>query len=279
MKNIQKLFAISCLMLSSSVGAWCTVDGTLNTPAFECPVLNLLGLTVKQIDFCTDWSCTTPFNIFTGSKYLAITPSGAVPGSDEIAVNLPTSGTYSHIRILLNNDFLMNGYGKEDTNSWCATGSGTIYATEALAKAAATDTNNSFQLDKLLDEGNGVDAPGYGLIVYGYGTGQNNIPGYTSLSGVSEVREYTHLFRRDEGNDDFFFTTVLQGDYDFGSGKIPSTINFGITLSFPYGGLSAGLAISSEIDTSDPIDQGFTTLTDGSCITWFSGLRFDFVIS
>ena len=37
--------------------------------------------------------------------------------------------------------------------------------------------------------------------------------------------------------------------------------------------------IISDIDTSDPIDQGFTTLTDGSCITWFSGLRFDFFIS
>ena len=172
----------------------------------------------------------------------------------------------------------MNGYGKEDTNIWCATGSGTIYTTEALAKAAATDTNNSFQLDKLLDEGNGVDAPGYGDITYGYGAGQNNIPGYTSHWGVSETREYAHIMRRDDGNDDWFFITVLQGDYDFGSGKIPSTIEFGLTLSFPYGGLSPGLAISSEIDTSDPIDRGFTTLTDGSCITYFAGLYFDFVI-
>ena len=92
-------------MLSSSVGAWCTVDGTLDTPAFECPVMNLLGLTVKQIDFCTDWSCTTPFNAFTGTITLEIAPSGAVPGSDEIAVNLPTSGTYSHIRLLFKNEF------------------------------------------------------------------------------------------------------------------------------------------------------------------------------
>ena len=211
-------------MLSSSVGAWCTVDGTLDTPAYDCPVLNYFGFTAKEIDLCTDWSCTTPFNAFTGSQLVAVNDSGTVDGADEISVYLPTSGTYGYIRMLVNNDFLMNGYGKEDTNSWCATGSGTIYATEALAKAAATDTNNSFQLDKLFDMGNGVDAPGYGDITYGYGTGQNNIPGYTSAWSVSEVREYTHLFRRDEGNDDFFFTTVLQGDYDFGSGKIPSTI-------------------------------------------------------
>ena len=133
MKNIHKLFAISCLILSTNIFA----------------IVNNYGFTLRIIDFCTDWSCTAPFNAFTGSQYVAVNETGAVPGADTISVNLPTSGTYGYIRMLVNNDFLMNGYGKEDTNSWCATGSGTIYATEALAKAAATDTNNSFQLDKL----------------------------------------------------------------------------------------------------------------------------------
>ena len=274
MKNIHKLFAISCLILSSSVGAWCTVDGTLDTPAFECPVLNLLGLTVKQIDFCTDWSCTTPLNVFTGSTYLEITPSGALPGSDEISVNLPTSGTYSQLRLKMDNAWILHGYQASPyaAGKNCATGSATIYATEALAKAAATDTNNSFQLDKLLDEGNGVDAPGYGLIIYGYGTGQNNIPGYTSPTGqVSEVREYTHLLRRDEGNDDFFLTTVLQGDYDFGSGKIPSTITFGITVT-KYSSFDQDLA------DEGMVNSGKATVADGSCITYPTGFLWDFVI-
>jgi hypothetical protein len=273
MKKIIKLFAISCLMLSSSVGAWCTVDGTLNTPAFECPVMNLFGFTTKQIDLCTDWSCTAPINIFTGSKYLEITPSGAVTGSDEISVNLPTSGTYSHIRLLFNNDVLMNGYGKK-SNDWCATGSGTIYATEALAKAAATNTNFSFQLDKWLSWGNGVDASGYGDIIYGYGTGQNNIPGYTSHWSASELNEYTLLIRRDEGNDDFFLTTVLQGDYDFGSGKMPSTIVFGVTMD-KVAALGVALA---DTDNSSPIDRGWTTLTDGSCVTYPAAFLFDYII-
>ena len=256
-------------MLSSSVGAWCTVDGTLNTPAFECPVMNLFGFTTKQIDLCTDWSCTAPINIFTGSKYLEITPSGAVTGSDEISVNLPTSGTYSHIRLLFNNDVLMNGYGKK-SNDWCATGSGTIYATEALAKAAATDTNFSFQLDKWLSWGNGVDASGYGDIIYGYGTGQNNIPGYTSHWSASELNEYTLLIRRDV-NDDIFLTTVLQGDYDFGSGKIPSTINFGITVT-KYGSLEADLA------DQGMVNNGKATAADGSCIVYPSEFLWDFII-
>ena len=263
-------------MLSSSVGAWCTTDGEKDSPAFECPVMNLFGFTTKQIDFCTDWSCTTPFNAFTGSKYLAITPSGAVPGSDEIAVNLPTSGTYSHIRLLLNNDFLMNGYGKpSEPNIWCATGSGTLYATEALAKAAATDTNFSFQLDKWLSWGNGVDASGYGDIYYGYGTGQNNIPGYTSHWGVDELNKYTLLVRRDEGNDDFYITTVLQGDYDFDSGKMPSTINFNVTMD-KFGALGVAQATKGEGTTA--YNRGWTTLTDDSCVTYPGGFLFNYVI-
>ena len=255
-------------MLSSSVGAWCTVDGTLDTPAFECPVLNYFGFTTKEIDLCTDWSCTTPFNAFTGSQLVAINDSGTVDGADEIGVNLPTSGTYSYIRVLINNDFVLNGYGKKNSD-WCATGTTTLYATEVLAKAAATDTNFSFQLDKYLKEGNGVDA--IGAMVYGYGTGQNNIPGYSTENNISAVNEYTTIYSVDSGqNDDFSFTTVLQGNYDFGLG-IPSTINFGIKVT-KYG--SIGFALADDGD----VNWGKSLTAHGGCISYPTGFVWDFVI-
>ena len=255
-------------MLSSSVGAWCTVDGTLNTPAFECPVLNYFGFTTKQIDLCTDWSCTTPFNAFTGSQFIAINDSGTVDGADEIAVNLPTSGTYGYIRLLVNNDFLMNGYGKKNSD-WCATGTTTVYATETLAKAAATDTTFAFQLDKRFQPGNGVDA--LGIITYGYGAGQNNIPGYKTkeIADTSLNNEYTTIYSVDSGqNDDFSFTTVLQGDYGLG---IPSTINFGIKV-FKYG--SIGFALADD----DDVNWGKSLTAHGGCISYPTGFVWDFVI-
>ena len=257
-------------MLSSSVGAWCTVDGTLDTPAFECPVLNYFGFTTKQIDFCADWSCTTTFNAFTGSQLIAINDSGTIDGADGIAVNLPTSGTYGYIRILVNNDFLMNGYGKKNSD-WCVTGTTTVYATEALAKAAATDTNFSFKLDKFFKLGNGVDA--IGDMWYGYGAGQNNVPGYSTGNSISAVNEYTTIYSVDSGqNDDFSFTTVLQGDYDFGSGKLPSTINFGITVT-KYGSIAVTLADESAVA------WGKSLTAHGGCIVYPSGFVWDFVIS
>ena len=270
MKNIQKLFAISFLMLSSSVGAWCTTDGEKDSPALDCPVLNYFGFTTKQIDFCTDWSCTTPFNAFTGSQLVAINDSGTVDGADEIGVNLPTSGTYSYIRVLINNDFVLNGYGKKNSD-WCATGTTTLYATEVLAKAAATDTNFSFQLDKYLKEGNGVDA--IGAMVYGYGTGQNNIPGYSTENNISAVNEYTTIYSVDSGqNDDLSFITVLQGDYDFGSGKLPSTINFGITVT-KYGSITVLLADEAAVAL------GKSLTAHGGCVVMPTDFVWDFVIS
>ena len=261
MKNIQKLFAISCLILSTDIFAETTYT---------------FGWTVRQLDLCTDWSCTTPFNLFTGSQYLAVNEKGAVPGAGEININLPTSGTYGYLRWRAKNEFKLTGYGlnDDDDTTYCASGSPTKYATEALAKAAATNTNFSFQLDKWLSWGNGVDASGYGDIIYGYGTGQNNIPGYTSHWSASELNEYTLLIRRDEGNDDFFLTTVLQGDYDFGSGKMPSTIVFGVTMD-KVAALGVALA---DTDNSSPIDRGWTTLTDGSCVTYPAAFLFDYII-
>ena len=259
MKNIQKLFAISCLILSTDIFAETTYT---------------FGWTVRQLDLCTDWACTTPFNLFTGSQYLAVNETGAVPGSGEISVNLPTSGTYGILRFKAKNEFKLNGYGLNDTDdtTYCASGSPTKYATEALAKAAATESTFSFQLDKFLSWGNGVDAPGYGDISYGYGAGQNNIPGYTSQWSPSQNNKYTIILRREETNDEFFLTTVLQGDYDFGSGEIPSTINLGIEAS------NSVLIMFSTCDT-DAINRGRCTSADeNNCISWLGEPLFDFVI-
>ena len=232
--------------------------------------LNYFEFTLKQVALCTDWSCTNPFEVLNGSVQVAVNESGAAPNKGSFIINLPTSGTFSYIRLLVNNDFVMNGYGSKNSSTYCATGSSTIYATEALAKAAATDMSFAYQLDKNF-VGNGVDASGYGDMQYGYGTGQSNIPGYTSDWNASTVNEYTNIYRRDEGNDDLFLTTVLQGDYDFGSGKLPSTITFGITVTNTYP-LRAALA------TTYNYNRGRTTLTDGSCIIYPGEFLFDFVI-
>ncbi|SVC61027.1 uncharacterized protein METZ01_LOCUS313881, partial [marine metagenome] len=211
MKNNIKYLFLSCLILSTDIFA--NYAHVIGPQVRESYTLHY-GITVRQLDLCTDWACTTPFNLFTGSQYLAVNEKGAVPGAGEISVNLPTSGTYGYIRWKAKNEFQLNGYGLNDTDdtTYCASGSPTKYATEALAKAAATEVSWSMQLDKWLSWGNGVDAPGYGDIIFGYGTGQDNIPGYTSHWSASELNEYTLLIRRDEGNDDFFLTTVLQGD-------------------------------------------------------------------
>ena len=262
-------------MLSSSVGAWCTTDGEKDSPAFECATVNHFGFSIRSIAFCTDWSCTEPLDVFNGSQYVAINSSGAVPGSGEISLSLPTSGTYGYIRLQIDNDFKLNGYGKQATNSWCATGSSSTYATEALAKAAATKISFIYQLDKTFSAGNGVDAPGYGAISYGYGTGQNNISGYTSSESTSSVNEYTFIFSKDSGNDDLFLTTVLQGDYDFSTGNIPGTINFGITVT-KYGSLEADIATQSLVNNGK---ASAIEVTNGSCIVYPSEFLWDFVVS
>ena len=257
MKNIQKLFAISCLILSTNIFA----------------IVNNYGFTLRIIDFCTDWSCTTPFNAFTGSQYVAVNETGAVPGADTISVNLPTSGTYGYIRYKVKNEFKFNGYGEAEGEEYqyCATGSSSDYATEALAKAAATDTTYAMQLAENFSWGNGVDAPGYGDIVYGYGAGQNDIPGYTSHWSASTLNKYTYIFKREETNDEFLLTTVLQGDYDFGSGKIPGTINFGV-------GAANKSLVYVETCTTYGVGRGWCTTVEDTCYARMGEPTFDFVI-
>ena len=258
MKNIQKLFAISCLILSTDIFAVTTYN---------------FGWTVRQLDLCTDWACTTPFNAFTGSQYLAVNETGAVPGSGEISINIPTSGTYGYLRFKAKNEFKLTGYGLNDTDdtTYCASGSPTKYATEALAKAAATESTWAFQLDKWLSWGNGVDAPGYGDMIYGT-TMPSDPSGYTSHWGVEENQKYSIIIRREETNDEFFFTTVLQGDYDFGSGKIPDTINFGV-------GAATTSLIYVQTCTTHAVGRGWcTTVDENICYARMGEPFFDFVI-
>ena len=257
MKNIQKLFAISCLILSTNIFA----------------IVNNYGFTLRIIDFCTDWSCTAPFNAFTGSQYVAVNETGAVPGADTISVNLPTSGTYGYIRYKVKNEFKFNGYGEAEGEEYqyCATGSSSDYATEALAKAAATDTTYAMQLAENFSWGNGVDAPGYGDIAYGT-TMPNDPPGYTSHWGVEDNQPYSMIIRREETNDEFFLITVLQGDYDFGSGKIPGTINFGI-------GAADKSLIYVQTCTTKGVDRGWcATVDENICYARMGEPLFDFVI-
>ena len=257
MKNIQKLFAISCLILSTDIFAVTTYN---------------FGWTVRQLDLCTDWSCTTPFNLFTGSQYLAVNEKGAVPGAGEININLPTSGTYGYLRWRAKNEFKLTGYGlnDDDDTTYCASGSPTKYATEALAKAAATESTWSMQLDKWLSWGNGVDAPGYGDVIF-TDTMPNDPPGYTSHWSNWESEPYSVIIRREETNDEFFFTTVLQGDYDFGSGKIPDTINFGV-------GAATTSLIYVQTCTTSAVGRGWCTTVEDTCYARMGEPTFDFVI-
>ena len=263
MKNIHKLFAISCLILSTDIFAVTTYN---------------FGWTVRQLDLCTDWACTAPFNLFTGSQYLAVNETGAVPGSGEISINIPTSGTYSQLRLKMDNAWILHGYQASPyaAGKNCATGSATIYATEALAKAAATKETFVWGLSKIMRHGTGVDAAGYGMIFYGLRDDQTSIPGYfakdDSRSWNSEAADtYTWIMTRDEGNDDLFITTVLKGDYDFGLG-MPSTVIFGMTV-FENRGIEGGLCNSSDVE-----DGGCLEAEIGTCVFFPGEPKFDFAI-
>ena len=278
MINNIKYLLLSCLILSTDIFAnYAHVIGPVVRESYTLHY----GITVRQLDLCTDWACTTPFNVFTGSQYVAVNTEGAIPGYDEISINIPTSGTYSQLRLKMDNAWIIHGYQASPyaAGKNCATGSATIYATEALAKAAATKETFVWELSKLLQYGTGVDAPGYGLIFYGYRDDQTSIPGYfakgddASGSRTSEAADtYTWIMTRDEGNDDLFMTTVLKGDYDFGSGKMPSIINFGMTI-FENRGTEGGLCNSSDVADGICLESEI-----GTCIFGPGEPKFDFVI-
>jgi len=275
MKNNIKYLLLSCLILSTDIFAFHLVG-----PATRESYTLHYGITVRQLDLCTDWACTAPFSAFTGSQYVAVNTAGVVPGYGEISINLPNSGTYNHMRLTVDNAFVVNGYSaKASEGAYCASGSSsTDYSTEAAAKAAATDVTFTLVLSQFIKQGTGVDAPGYGRIIYGLRDDQTSIPGYfakgvegSGKTSISNYDPYTKIVTRDSGNDDLYITTVLQGDYDFGLG-IPSTINFGITVLEHNGSqpvvcsedwVSVGMCVTAQI---------------GTCVYGPGEIMFDFVI-
>ena len=271
MKNIHKLFAISCLILSTDIFAEVTGPATRETYTLH------YGFTVTQLDLCNDWACTTPFNAFTGSQYVAVNTAGVIPAYGEISINIPNSGTYSHVRLKGDNAYVINGYSAQASEgAYCATGSSaTDYSTEAAAKAAATDETSSYILSKFLKDGTGVDAAGYGWLIYGTRADQTSITGYhakgASETFTSEYNAYNMIITRDSGNDDLYITTVLQGDYDFDIG-MPSTINFGITV-LEHRGIEGGVCRAADVT-----DGACVTAQIGTCVSSPGEPIFDFVI-
>ena len=272
MKNNIKFLLLSCLILSTDIFA--AVTGPASRESYTLHY----GITVRQLDLCTDWACTTPFNVFTGSQYLAVNTAGVVPGYGEISINIPNSGTYSQVRLKMDNAWVLNGYSSvADEGAYCASGSSsTDYSTEAAAKAAATDVTFPFVLSRFLRKGNGVDAAGYGRILYGTQADQTSIPGGYFAKGAegaggSNYDAYTKLVTRDSGNDDLYITTVLQGDHDFGLG-LPSTIIFGITV-LEHRGIEGGVCDTGWVDVGLCV-----TAQIGTCVLGAGEPLFDFVI-
>jgi hypothetical protein len=276
MKNNIKFLFLSCLLLSTDIFAYKIGPGTRESYTLYW------GITVRQLDLCTDWACTTPFNAFTGSQHVAVDPNGPVPGYDEISINIPSSGTYSHVRFKMDNAWKTHGYQAQPSQgSYCASGSSsTEYSTMAAAKAAATMDIFVWDLETWMYQGNGVDAPGYGMIFYGLRDDQTSIPGgyfakgdYDSGSNTSEAADtFTWIMTRDEGNDDLYFTTVLQGDYDFGLG-MPSTVDFGITV-LEHRGIEGGICSTSDVRDGICLESEIGNI----CVSGPGEPIFDFVI-
>ncbi len=271
MKNNIKFLLLSCLIASTEIFAAVTGPATRETYTLH------YGFTVTQLDLCNDWACTTPFNAFTGSQYVAVNTAGVIPAYGEISINIPNSGTYSHVRLKGDNAYVINGYSAQASEgAYCATGSSsTDYSTEAAAKAAATDETSSWILSKFLQHGTGVDAAGYGWLIYGTRADQTSITGYYakghSKTFTSEYDPYTKIISRVSGNDDVFVTTVLQGDYDFGLG-MPSTINLGITV-LEHRGIEGGVCRADDIEFGACV-----TAELGTCVFGAGEPMLDFVI-
>ena len=271
MKNNIKFLLLSCLIASTEIFAAVTGPSTRETYTSH------FGITVRQLDLCNDWACSAPFNAFTGSQYIAVNTAGVIPAYGEISINIPNSGKYSHARLKLDNAWIINGYSAQASEgSYCATGStSTSYSTEAAAKAAASDETFAWVLSQFLKDGTGVDAAGYGWLVYGSRADQTSISGYhakgASETFTSEYDAYTKILTRDSGNDDLYVTTILQGDYDFGLG-MPSTINFGITV-LEHRGIEGGVCRASDVT-----EGACVTSQIGTCVLSAGEPMFDFVI-
>ncbi|MDB3972085.1 hypothetical protein N9400_01460 [Candidatus Thioglobus sp.] len=230
MKQITKILAMSGIILSTNVFS----------------VTETYKITLKQTDLCTDWECTTPFTAFTGSKLVSITSAGVAPGSN-IDLAIPSSGIYSHIRQKLSLDFQLDGYRQRDDGSgkWCASGDYTSYDTSAEADAvnslvAVTLPSDFFQA------GYKIGSNEKGQVYYGSRADQTTVSGYVAKDSISDDNNtsdnnpYTMILTP-SGASDFYITTVLQGDFDFSSAMLPTTVTLGIKLSGVQGGLDADL--------------------------------------
>ncbi|MDC0903871.1 hypothetical protein OAS51_00265 [Candidatus Thioglobus sp.] len=227
MKQITKILAMSGIILSTNVFS----------------VTETYKIILKQTDLCTDWECTTPFTAFTGSKLVSITSAGVAPGSN-IDLAIPSSGIYSHIRQKLSLDFQLDGYREEysddgPTNNWCASGDTTIYGSEAAAKGQNSLVSVALPSD-FFQAGYKIGSDEKGQVYYGSRADQTTVSGYVDKIGdnTSDNNPYTMMLTP-SGASDFYITTVLQGDFDFSSAMLPTTVTLGIKLSGAQGGLDA----------------------------------------
>ena len=230
MKQITKILAMSGIILSTNVFS----------------VTETYKVTLKQTDLCTDWECTTPFTAFTGSNLISITSAGVAPGSN-IDLAIPSSGIYSHIRQKLSLDFQLNGYKqRDDSTKWCASGNYTSYNTSADAAAVNSLVTAALPSDFFKEEYyKGPGTAELGMVSYGSRADQTSLSGYVakdsaSDGNTSENNPYTMILTP-SGASDFYITTVLQGDFDFSSAMLPTTVTLGIKLSGVQGGLDADL--------------------------------------
>ncbi|MDB3869319.1 hypothetical protein N9351_00450 [Candidatus Thioglobus sp.] len=231
MKQITKILAMSGIILSTNVFS----------------VTETYKITLKQTDLCTDWECTTPFTAFTGSNLVSITSAGVAPGSN-IDLVIPSSGIYSHIRQKLSLDFQLSGYKQRDDGSdkWCASGVYTSYDTSAEAAAVNTLVTAALPSDFFrTDTFKSPATAEKGMVFYGSRADQTSVSGYvakdsTSDGNTSDNNPYTMILTP-SGASDFYITTVLQGDFDFSSAMLPTTVTLGIKLSGVQGGLDADL--------------------------------------
>ena len=229
MKQITKILAMSGIILSTNVFS----------------VTETYKITLKQTDLCTDWECTTPFTAFTGSKLVSITSAGVAPGSN-IDLAIPSSGIYSHIRQKLSIDFQLDGYRQRDDGSgkWCASGDYTSYDTSAEADAVNSLVAVALPSD-FFQAGYKDGSDEIGQVFYGSRADQTTLSGYVAKNSedndnnnTSENNPYTMMLTP-SGASDFYITTVLQGDFDFSSAMLPTTVTLGIKLSGVEGGLDA----------------------------------------
>jgi len=238
-KIISRILAMSSVLLLLSSNAF-------SATTYEYPdslVATTYKPTIQEINLCSDWACSTPFNMFTGSQIINVTSTGVDSGGSFSNLKIPDSGTYGYIQLKLSKTFVLDGYGQlpvgvENAGDWCATNnSGSSYATSALAAAAATtensELNTGFFKAASDPRGNGIDA--LGKIKYGTRADQTSIGGgYSDRvdgTNTSDINAYTFVLRTDSLADTgFYMTTVLQGGYDFGSNTPPSIVNFGISI-------------------------------------------------